>query len=182
MRIIGGRFGGRTLSAPAGLATRPLPDRIRQSLFDWLGQDLSGLVLADVCSGSGSFAFEALSRGAARVHAIESGAPAVACLRANARALGDPPGFVIEPAPFEQVLPRLTGLDLVFADPPFPWFSEAPATLGTLLTLAAAALRPEGMLLIRGERGQRLPPEPPTLRRGAERAYGRSWVLALRRV
>jgi len=181
MRIIGGDWGGRTIAAPDGLATRPLPDRIRQSLFDRLGQRLDGLRIADVCSGSGSFAFEALSRGAARVHAIENGAPAIACLCVNARTLGDPPGLVIEPEPFQTVLPRLRDLDLVFADPPFPWFAEAPELLAALLALAAGALRPGGRLLIRGERGQRLPPAPPELRLGQEHAYGRSWVQAYER-
>ena len=180
MRIIGGDWGGRTIVAPDGLATRPLPDRIRQSLFDRLGQRLDGLVIADVCSGSGSFAFEALSRGAARVHAIEAGAPAIACLRQNARTLGDPPGLVIEPRPFQAVLPRLSELDLIFADPPFPWFAESPELLATLLTLAAGALRRAGRLMIRGERGQRLPPPPAGLRLDAEHAYGRSWVQTYR--
>ena len=55
LRIIGGTLGGRKILAPPGLDTRPLPDRIKQSLFDWLGQDLSGLQVADICAGSGAF-------------------------------------------------------------------------------------------------------------------------------
>src|SRR5687768_3944930 len=66
LRIIAGTFKGRRLAAPPGLATRPLPDRVKQALFDWLGQRMDGLHVADCCAGSGAFAFEALSRGARR--------------------------------------------------------------------------------------------------------------------
>ena len=66
LRIIAGAYRGRRLAAPPGLATRPLPDRVKQALFDWLGQRLDGLRVADCCAGSGAFTFEALSRGATR--------------------------------------------------------------------------------------------------------------------
>ena len=51
LRIIGGTFKGRRLLAPRGLETRPLPDRIKQALFDWLGQRMDGLVVVDCCAG-----------------------------------------------------------------------------------------------------------------------------------
>src|SRR5207244_3084035 len=88
LRIIGGTFKGRRLVAPPGLETRPLPDRVKQSLFDWLGQRLDGLHVVDCCAGSGAFAFEALSRGATRVAAIEPGRRAAPILRANAAKRG----------------------------------------------------------------------------------------------
>src|SRR3989454_11347813 len=91
LRIIGGALKGRRLAAPRGLETRPLPDRIKQALFDWLGQRMDGLVVVDCCAGSGAFAFEALSRGARRVGAIEPGAPPGAGLRANAGEVRHPP-------------------------------------------------------------------------------------------
>src|SRR5436305_5858702 len=114
LRIIGGTFKGRRLLAPRGLETRPLPDRIKQALFDWLGQRLDGLVVVDCCAGSGSFGCEALSRGASVVHAIEPSPHAVRALRANAAALGDPPGLVVHAAPLERVLPALRDVDLIF--------------------------------------------------------------------
>ncbi len=160
LRIIGGAFRGRRLAAPPGLETRPLPDRVKQALFDWLGQRLDGLAVVDCCAGSGAFAFEALSRGAARVDAIEPGAHALPVLRANAAALGNPPGLTIHAHPFEDVLGRLHDVDLVFADPPFAWYAGDARGIATLLRLAAGALAADGRVVIRGERGVDLPPLP----------------------
>ena len=180
LRIIGGTYKGRRLAAPRGLATRPLPDRVKQSLFDWLGQRLDGLHVVDCCAGSGAFAFEALSRGARQVDAIEPGAHAVPILRANAAKLGNPPELVIHAAPFRSVLPRLHDVDLVFADPPFPWYREGDE-IAALLRLGADALAPGGRLVIRGERGTDLPAPPPGLIERERRTYGRSWLARLER-
>ncbi len=182
LRIIAGEFRGRKLLAPPGLETRPLPDRIKQSLFDWLGQSCDGWKVADVCAGSGSFGCEALSRGAADVHLIESGRHAISILQANHRALGAPTGLHLLTRQFQQALPTLSGLDLIFADPPFPWFVDQPKTLSELLRLAMAAMSSKGRLVIRGERGHDLPPLPPGLRESERRFYGRSWVVVLHRI
>src|SRR5213594_3550364 len=163
LRIIGGTFKGRRLVAPPGLETRPLPDRVKQALFDWLGQRMDGLLVVDCCAGSGAFTFEALSRGARRVDAIEPGRHAVPVLRANAAKLGNPPGLVVHPRPFEIVLSRLHGVDVVFADPPFPWFRNGAGQIAALLRLGARALAPAGRLVIRGERRTDLPEIPPGL-------------------
>ncbi len=182
LRIIAGDFKGRKLLAPPGLETRPLPDRIKQSLFDWLGQSCAGWKVADVCAGSGSFGCEALSRGASIVHLIEAGRQAISILQANHRALGSPSGLQMHPRTFQQALPMLSGLDLIFADPPFPWFVEEPETLSELLRLGGAALGAKGRLVIRGERGHDLPSLPPGLREAERRFYGRSWVVVLQKV
>lgn len=180
LRIIAGAWKGRRIEAPPGHDTRPLLDRIKQSLFDWLGQDLDGQAVADACAGSGSFSFEAASRGARIVHACEPGAQAFATLSANHQSLGSPSAVVLHRAQFQRVLPGLNGLDLVFCDPPFPWFAEDPASVATLLTLAAAAIAPDGAILIRGEQGSSLPVVA-QIREEERRAYGRSWVALLRR-
>ena len=180
LRIIGGTWKGRRIAAPPGLDTRPLMDRIKQSLFDWLGQNLDGLAVADACAGSGSFAFEAASRGARIVHACEPGAQAFTTLSANHRDLGSPAQVVLHRSPFQQVLPSLNALDLVFCDPPFPWFSDDPASIVTLLSLASAALAVDGTILIRAEQGSSLP-RVAGLHEHERRAYGRSWVAALQR-
>ena len=179
MRIIAGIYKGRRLIAPPGLDTRPLPDRIKQSLFDWLGQDFTGATVADVCAGSGSFACEAASRGATLVHIIEAGRHALPAIKANIASLGNPPSLQLHPRTFQAVLPTLRGLDLVFCDPPFPWYADEPQTLIELLTLGRASLASSGRLLIRGERGQDLPPLPHGLRVEERRFYGRSWVARL---
>ena len=180
LRIIGGAWKGRRIEAPPGLDTRPLMDRIKQSLFDWLGQDLDGCTVADACAGSGSFAFEAASRGASVVHACEPG-HAFATLADNHLELGSPSAVVLHRVTFQRVLPTLSGLDLVFCDPPFPWFSEDPASIATLLSLAAAAILPTGAVIIRGEEGSSLPVVA-GLREEERRSYGRSWVALLRRL
>ncbi len=179
LRIIAGQYGGRRLVGPPGLDTRPLPDRIKQSLFDWLGQDLTGLRVADVCAGSGTFGLEAASRGAAEVVLIEAGRHAVPALQANLAALGNPPEVRLALRMFQQVLPTLREFDLIFADPPFPWFTDNVAALDELMVLAAAALAPGGRLVIRGERGHDLPPAPPDFLLPETRSYGRSWVRVL---
>jgi 16S rRNA (guanine966-N2)-methyltransferase len=181
-RIIAGALKGRNLITPPGLDTRPLLDRIKQSLFDWLGQDMTGWRVADVCAGSGSFGCEAFSRGASEVHCIEAGRHAWPALLANRRSCGDPAALHVHQRLFQQVLPTLKDLDLVFADPPFPWFSEDRAALEELLRLAAAALRPQGLLVVRGERGQDLPTAPRGLGPAEKRLYGRSWIVALPRL
>lgn len=182
LRIIAGAFKGRRLATPPGLATRPLPDRIKQALFDWLGQRLDGLHIVDCCAGSGAFTFEALSRGARRVEAIESGPHAVPVLRANATKLGTPAGLVVHALPFQVVLPQLRDIDLIFADPPFPWYAADAGPIGELLRLGAAALSPEGRFVIRGERGVDLPALPAELVEVDRRRYGRSWLALLRLV
>ena len=179
LRIIGGTFKGRRLVAPPGLETRPLPDRVKQSLFDWLGQRLDGLHVVDCCAGSGAFTFEALSRGASRVDAIEPGRHAVPILRANAAKLGNPRGLVVHAMPLQEVLPRLHGVDLVFADPPFPWYRNGAVRIAELLRLGARALAPAGRLVIRGERGADLPETSAGLVERERRTYGRSWIALL---
>jgi 16S rRNA (guanine966-N2)-methyltransferase len=180
LRIIAGTFRGRRLAAPEGLATRPLPDRVKQALFDWLGQRLDGLSVADCCAGSGAFTFEALSRGASRVDAIEPGQHALPVLRANAARLGAPAGLVLHARRFEDVLPRLRDVDLIFADPPFAWYADGAHTIAALLHLAGTALARDGRLVIRGERGADLPALPADLVEVERRAYGRSWLALLR--
>ena len=182
LRIIAGAFKGRRLAAPLGLATRPLPDRVKQALFDWLGQRMDGLHVVDCCAGSGAFAFEALSRGARRVELIEPGRQAVPVLRANAAKLGNPSALVLHPLPFQAALPRLHGVDLIFADPPFAWYADDPGTITELVRLCAHALSPAGRLVLRGERGVSLPALPAGLVEGERRTYGRSWLALLRRV
>src|SRR6202165_4532782 len=63
-RVIGGRFRGRVIRFPRAEGLRPTPDRVRETLFNWLGQDLTGWRCLDAFAGSGALGFEAASRGA----------------------------------------------------------------------------------------------------------------------
>ncbi len=179
LRIIAGTWKGRRIAAPPGLATRPVTDRIKQSLCDWLG-DVTDVRVIDVCAGSGSFAFEMASRGAKEVHAIELATEAYHVLTDNHAHLGNPAHVRLYHDDLFRVVPTLSSADLVFCDPPFPWFAERPDDLVRLLMLVRDALAPEGLIVLRGESGQRAPVVD-GLRHGERRDYGRSWVLLLHR-
>lgn len=88
MRIIAGEWGGRHLQAPAGNGTRPMLDRVRESLFGVLGDLVEDARVLDLYAGSGSLGLEALSRGARHARFVERGAAALDALKANANALG----------------------------------------------------------------------------------------------
>src|SRR6266511_4005470 len=92
MRIVGGRFGGRTLAAPRSQAIRPTADRLRESLFNILihsyGDPVTGARVLDLFAGSGALGLEALSRGAAFALFVDDGVEARALIRANVEALG----------------------------------------------------------------------------------------------
>jgi 16S rRNA (guanine(966)-N(2))-methyltransferase RsmD len=122
VRIVAGRFGGRSLIAPRGSSTRPTSDRVREALFSILGVGaVEGARVLDLFAGSGALGIEALSRGALHATFIDSSSAAVAAVRRNIDALG-----------VEAVVRRQDALaylrsasrdarlyDLVFLDPPY---------------------------------------------------------------
>lgn len=118
-RIIAGAFKRRRLRFPAALAIRPTPDRLRETLFNWLMHDVDGARVLDLFAGSGALGLEALSRGAARVDFVEAERTAAAAIaghiqtlqatdRANVHSM-DVRSFALGSAPY----------DLVFLDPPY---------------------------------------------------------------
>ena len=122
MRVIAGGFGGRNLVAPAGTATRPTSDRVREALFSILG-DVAGCKVLDLYAGTGALGFEALSRGAVHVTFVERAAPALRALRQNLATLGIQDDIEILTIPVERALTRLPwppeAFDLVLIDPPY---------------------------------------------------------------
>lgn len=122
MRIIAGKWRGRALVAPAGDATRPTADRVREALFSMLVSrlgDFEGLCVADVFAGTGALGLEALSRGAAHVTFIESDASAIKALRANVANLGAEADCDIVAAPAQAIGHARTPCDLLLLDPPY---------------------------------------------------------------
>jgi 16S rRNA (guanine966-N2)-methyltransferase len=87
VRIIGGKWRSRVLRFPPAAQLRPTPDRVRETLFNWLGQRLDGLACLDLFAGSGALGFEALSRGASRAVMVESDRAVAQALRDNAKVL-----------------------------------------------------------------------------------------------
>jgi len=88
IRIIGGHWRGRRVRFPAREGIRPTPDRVRETLFNWLGQDLTGSSTLDAFAGSGALSFEALSRGAALAVAVDRNPVLVRAVAATGAALG----------------------------------------------------------------------------------------------
>ena len=123
-RIISGHAKGRQLRAPRGNATRPTGARVRQSLFDMLGERVSQARVLDLCAGTGAVGIEALSRGATTVVLVERSARVLATVRVNLRALGALAGRAeVCPGDCLAVVKRLAlagrRFDIVFFDPPY---------------------------------------------------------------
>lgn len=108
------------LRFPDSEALRPTPDRVRETLFNWLGQDLDGLLCLDLFAGSGALGFEAASRGAARVVMVETAPKVLAALEENVRTLGASGRLEIVRADAVKFASS-TGLrfDVLFLDPPY---------------------------------------------------------------
>ena len=120
IRIIGGQFRRSKLPVPNTPGLRPTPDRVRETLFNWLGQDLSGWRCADVFAGTGVLGFEAASRGAAEVLMCEQD-PALALRLKAVQARLQAEAVRVERGDGLGALRRLNAgsLQLVFLDPPF---------------------------------------------------------------
>jgi 16S rRNA (guanine(966)-N(2))-methyltransferase RsmD len=145
---------------------RPTPDRVRETLFNWLGQDLSGWRCLDAFAGSGALGFEAASRGAAAVWLLERDAGLVRSLEASKQRLGAA-ALTVEQADALEWMRRCEPgrLDLVFLDPPFDAGLLLPA-----LALAARVLADGGWLYV--ESGQALPEPPAGFERWREARAG----------
>ncbi|HVP49300.1 MAG TPA: 16S rRNA (guanine(966)-N(2))-methyltransferase RsmD [Bryobacteraceae bacterium] len=118
MRVIGGEFRSRRLKSIPGLATRPTPDRLRETLFDILGSRVEGAVFLDAYAGTGAVGIEALSRGAARAVFIERGKSAVKVLRENLASLGIESRAAVVLGAAVPLVGRHKA-DIVFLDPPY---------------------------------------------------------------
>ena len=164
MRVIAGRFKGRTLRAPKGMRTRPTADRVREALFSMLGE-VSGARVLDLYAGSGALGIEALSRGAVSAVFVERDARAASAIRDNLRALG------LEQAVRRQDALRFLGategtFDLVFCDPPY---DSVPRIAGPLAERLPALLS-QGARIVT-ESDKRMPLELP-FELLVERTYG----------
>ena len=119
LRIIGGSLRGSRLEIPSAPGLRPTPDRVRETLFNWLAPVIEGAQCLDLFAGTGALGIEALSRGAAGVQFVERDARAAQSLRANLARLEADAGqvAVLDAGLFLQGAAQ--PYDLVFLDPPF---------------------------------------------------------------
>ena len=119
VRIIGGEWRSRRIRFPPREGLRPTPDRVRETLFNWLGHDLAGLSCLDLFAGSGALGFEAASRGATRVVMVESDRAAHAALEVNRGALDARRVELVRADALEFVRHDKREHDVIFLDPPF---------------------------------------------------------------
>jgi len=136
VRVVGGRFGGRRLKAPSGLATRPTSDRVRESLFAILGP-LDGVRVLDLFAGSGALGIEALSRGASEAVFVESDHRAAAAIEGNLKPLNDAKSSVVrrDALAYLREPPAAEALrfGLVLIDPPYSFALALGGPLSELL-------------------------------------------------
>ena len=119
VRIIGGQYRRRLLDFPGSAGLRLTPDRVRETLFNWLGQDLPGWACLDLFAGSGALGFEAASRGAGRVVMIERDRAALDALEKNRAVLGASQVDILRADALAWLANSRETFDLVFVDPPF---------------------------------------------------------------
>ncbi len=181
MRIVAGRFRGRRLAAPPGLAVRPTGERTREALFDVLsrGTDgaraLDGQLVLDAFAGSGALGLEALSRGARQVSFMESQAAALAVLRDNLRQLGAEEACQVLKADVLRPPKAAALVDLVLMDPPYNQGMAEPA----LTALHAAGwIGPDTLTIV--ELMAKEPFDPPKgFALSDQRKYGKARLVFL---
>ncbi|MGA8115246.1 MAG: 16S rRNA (guanine(966)-N(2))-methyltransferase RsmD [Actinocatenispora sp.] len=181
-RVVAGELGGRRLVVPAGRATRPTSDRVREALFSSLDaiMDLPGARVADLYAGSGALGFEALSRGAAHALFVESDARAVTALRRNIATLGVAGAARLSAAPVERVLaePPADGYDLVLLDPPY---ALADDKLAVVLAALPGWLIADALVVVERATRSGEPPWAPDLDPIRSRRYGETTLWYGRR-
>ncbi len=163
-RITGGVLGGRVVREAVVDGVRPTSDRVRESLFSILGQDLSGLTVLDAFSGTGMLGFEAWSRGA-DVVAVEQSAAASRSIRAAAAQLGIASRWRLVTADIFAWGRTAERFDIVLADP--PWALPVAPILESLAPHAV-------LLVIEAEATTTLPDSAGRLRLRRRRVYGRT--------
>jgi 16S rRNA (guanine(966)-N(2))-methyltransferase RsmD len=131
MRVIGGEFRSRRLKSLPGAATRPTPDRLRETLFDILAPRIGGASFVDAYAGTGAVGIEALSRGAARVVFLERNRKAADVIRENLFALGATGRGSVVQSGAAAALARYPA-EIVFLDPPYDMADEYAAALEAL--------------------------------------------------
>ena len=179
LKIWGGAWKGRKLVRPAGI--RPTSDKVRQAVFNILGEAVPGARVLDLYAGSGALAFEALSRGAAHATCIEAEAPCLRALRENAALLG--PAVVGRITILDgRVTPLLARLeqqrarfDLVLGDPPY----GGSVGKKCLIQLGAyAIIKPRGWVMFEHALQDDMPEAVGSLTRRSQHRYGDT-VLSL---
>jgi 16S rRNA (guanine966-N2)-methyltransferase len=154
VRIVGGEWRSRLVRFPPASELRPTPDRVRETLFNWLGQRLDGLAVLDLFAGSGVLAFEALSRGASRAVLVERDRQSAAALRTAARELGASAAEVVQGDALAFLARDGERFDVAFVDPPY-----ASGLASRALAALSGRMKPGGRVYV--ESAEPLAPAAP---------------------
>lgn len=146
VRINAGEWRSRLIKFPEVEGLRPTPERVRQTVFNWLGQDLSTKTCLDLFAGTGVMGFEALSRNASAVTMIELAKPAYQALIQNQQNLQASNAKILQQDAMQYLANAQQQFDIVFCDPPFKkgWIEK-------LLPQLPAVLKAEGIVYIEAE-------------------------------
>ncbi|MEW6666852.1 MAG: 16S rRNA (guanine(966)-N(2))-methyltransferase RsmD [Thermodesulfobacteriota bacterium] len=172
--MTGGRLRGRALAAPKGVQIRPTADKVKEAVFDLIGQDMEGVKVLDLFAGTGGLGIEALSRGAQWALFVDLSPTSVRLIRRNLLLTGcEPLGEVIR-KDLSRGLPRrcetLKGeIDLVFIDPPYGK-GHIPPLLGELVS--AGILKDRSVVVVESGKDERLPESFRSLELVKARVYG----------
>ena len=164
MRIIAGEFRGRKLLSPESEKTRPVTDRVKQSVFDILAPRIEGSLVFDCFAGTGSMGLECLSRGADRAFFFEADRSALKLLKQNIATIGVQSRAKIVEGDlfrwFESAQPAQRAA-LIFLDPPYRFLAERPADLRRLAeSFARHHLAADGLVVFRHDAKDRLDLSP----------------------
>ncbi len=151
VRVIGGKWRGRVISFPSNAGLRPTPNRVRETVFNWLGQDMSGRVCLDLFAGSGAMGIEAASRGSEQVVMVESSPRVYSALQANLQKLRADQIELLMIDALEFIISDQRLFDVIFLDPPYQ-LGLLPELLNTL----PLHLTKDGMIYLEADE----PPEP----------------------
>ena len=176
MRIITGTARGRKLEAPAGLATRPTSEKVKEAVFSALQFEIEGARVLDLFAGSGQMGLEALSRGASRCVIVDSSKAAQAAIRANIEAAGFGPEAKLVAGDAGAYL-RSTAdrFDIAFCDPPY-----RQENLSALLAGIGAVMAPAGILALETDAAEDVPSQAAHLQKHREYRYGKTKVTVFR--
>lgn len=175
MRIVAGSARGRALQGPKPTSRhiRPTADRVRETLFNVLGQFLEGQAVLDLYAGTGALGLEALSRGAGRAVLVDSDREAQALCQQNTQALGFSPQVELLSLPVARAVAQLSQqgqtFELIFADPPY-----AARVVETVLEQVTRSklLTSGGMLVVEHDKREEAPEAHEGLERVDQRRFG----------
>lgn len=168
---------GRRLMAPAGMATRPTADRIKESVFNILAGSVPAKRVLDLFAGTGALGIEALSRGAASAVFVDQAKTAISAIRYNIRELGlEDRTRVIQwniLKSLDCLIPKRDAFDLVFIDPPYETNAVSPALAGLL---SCGALTADARVVIEHSRREPIVLPMGTLVLIDQRRFGKTLV------